>query len=348
MPSLRLELIVDSPPDLDPSHFLADASPDQRTEDDLSTASKDLTEEELPPIDTQSLELEHELPLSDTHDLPQSISSADAPCDSHPYPTIDTDKFNEVVEKEFITNVNSNQTKDVLTNISLVPTSEDDFSVLPKQDISNTFDDQTRMDHPLVADEKSNLDNSDGTNESSSFDVDFSQFNAFPSETELSSQWHAENNDEEDDDFGDFNDAPPEFVNDFPTIISAIPQSDFNDGDEDDDFGDFSNHFENTQPTIATLPTTVKDVYAKVDSLLAMMFPSSRLEAEECADASEKSSSCSKVESEDLLNDITLAVRNVDDSKALQHQWLTSTTKGSLVLALGIDSRNIVSIFYLF
>lgn len=43
-----------------------------------------------------------------------------------------------------------------------------------------------------------------------------------------------------------------------------------------------------------------------------------------------------------FMNELTVHLKNVENAKALKHQWAQSATKTFLVKSLGIDSRNIV------
>lgn len=44
-----------------------------------------------------------------------------------------------------------------------------------------------------------------------------------------------------------------------------------------------------------------------------------------------------------FMNELTIHLKNVENAKALKHQWAKSAAKKFLVKSLGIDSRNIVS-----
>lgn len=320
LPSLRLDPIVDSPLDASPSH--AAHSFDQRTDEDVSVGSKDLTEDDLslPPIDIAEVAQYDSVqpPLVLIESSPVTTTSLEDTVDAL-IPTIadiqiedSFDDFGNFSDKD----VNSNQMNQDDTECpdgSDVPANEFCLKTIP---VNN----QTDIDIDAIE---------FGTNE---FAVDFSQFNSFESKPiELQNGGDSPNPypedelnlDDDDDDFGDFNDAPPpEFSATFPTTANV-----------EDDFGDFSN-FQNNQPSIPIVQTDLKAVCAQADQLLTMMFPSDQSVTIEHAQVLTKDA--------DLLNNITLAVRNVDDSKALQHQWVTSTGKNSLVRALGIDARNIV------
>lgn len=363
LPSLRLDLVVDRPSeDVHLSSMVADASPDQRTDEDLSTASKDLTEDDLilPPIDTLNFEKStYGSPSPDVNSSPISIGSYDVMPDKLPPPLDDVDEFNDsfndfnefidvsikaanCITNEVIAQIDSSEKDTTLT----VPPLMD--SIEPNIETLNEFDEsKTNASDIDVIDEVQTI--SCDTDDVPAFDVDFSQFKAFESvpPSSVFVPEHVENNaEEDDDDFGDFNDAPQTFATHFPPM-EAVPIAAES---EDDDFGDFSAHFQGNQPVVRpTLQTNVENVCSKVDSLLAMMFPVICLgsQVSEADETTGKRSSSTVGANEELLSDITLAVRNVDDSKALQHQWLTSTTKSSLVKALGIDSRIIVSVNWL-
>lgn len=348
LPSLRLDPIPDSPPNVSPTH--AASSPDLRTEEDLSIGSKDLIEDEdlnLQPIDAPAFveaaatesDDGFELPPMDIEQPQKSITSFDENELTHSPIGLDAslnDSFDDFVEysdafkTNFVdTDFNSNQMNE---SPQVVTTSNNDRLVQSgdlKPDEGEEFClKSTLNDNFTIPDEHQSIEfNTDSANDDAAFAVDFSQFNATETTNEKPG-FSPAGDDDDDDDFGDFNDAPA------PAASAA------NFSATDDDFGDFSN-FQNPPASIPMVQTDLKVICAQTDSLLAMMFPGASA-TNETDEVAANANGPSKPD-EDLLSDITLAVRNVDDSKALQHQWLTSTGKSSLVRALGIDSRNIVS-----
>lgn len=122
-----------------------------------------------------------------------------------------------------------------------------------------------------------------------------------------------------------------------------------NDDEEDDDeFGEFSDF----QQTAAVYTETVvqpepivndnvlldsENIKQNLSSVLTTIFPAD----DHCeAAASNRYDGHGK---EHFVNELTTQLKNVENSKALAHQWSKSTSKTVLVKALGIDSRNIVS-----
>lgn len=163
------------------------------------------------------------------------------------------------------------------------------------------------------------------------FAADFSQFEVF-----------AENKSEE----------PPQFDVNYPhesddttsdqlnakkpsTFSDAVDDfNDFENADDDDEFGDFSdfNDFSQSQTFGSSLTTNVEELSAKIKPLLDTLFPSSDCDSED-----------GSYDALDLTNVTTTIIKDFENSKALDHQWTSSVGKSSLVTALGIDSRNIVS-----
>lgn len=385
LPSLKLDVIVDTPP----------LSVDNRTEYDGSISSKDLTEDDLslPQIheiqnrpvekmpsdgpdeietvnssfettpenksDKNDAYIETSIPIEYSNQFSvQQYYDEDVTYVSNPPECTDfNDSFDDFVEYSVETDFNSNK-------VSLFESNTTDNITQPQPDYSSTTycmsSPSSNIDQDLVQDEKLNENTLKTDIESDNIEVenivpaltsdvdcdntfaaDFSQFEVLGSgltkvNTDFVSsisenQQTVDVKSSSDDDFGDFNDVP----------VVTHGQQTFNrpQDDDDDDFGDFSD-FQNTQSSIPIVRTDIRDVCANVESLLSMMFPVNDSDTEEL---STEIPSKSVDNTETLLNEITLAVRNLDDSKALEHQWLVSTGKDSLIKALGIDTRNIVS-----
>lgn len=166
------------------------------------------------------------------------------------------------------------------------------------------------------------------TSDENAFAADFSQFEAFtdPGGNNSQGQWSVAEPQESDE----------QLPIDKPTTIPDTTD-DFNafDGEDDDDeFGEFSdfNDFSQTQTFASPLTANVEELTAKIKPLLDSLFPSSDNESED-----------GSYDALDITNDTMRIIRDFENSKALDHQWTSSVGKNSLVTALGIDSRNIVS-----
>lgn len=90
----------------------------------------------------------------------------------------------------------------------------------------------------------------------------------------------------------------------------------------------------NHKPFVAPITTNVEELSAKIKPLLDNLFPTSDSDSQD-----------GDYDALDLTNDTTKIIRDFENSKALDHQWTNSVGKSSLVTALGIDSRNIVSAY---
>lgn len=133
------------------------------------------------------------------------------------------------------------------------------------------------------------------------------------------------------------------------------------DDDDDDEFGDF-NDFQQMPAAETTTSTSVavdtaavhKDVAPSANvlldsenikhnlsSILNAIFPADQQQCDATAAAGTNSEYT--YEKRQFINNLTVQLRNVENSTALNHQWAKSTSKTLLVKALGIDSRNIVS-----
>lgn len=122
--------------------------------------------------------------------------------------------------------------------------------------------------------------------------------------------------------------------------------------DEDDEFGEFSD-FQQTAVVAPVAPaateTTSKDetktlnvllVSENISSVLTIIFPND----DNCDESSGYRQNTEAYSKGSLSNDLTVQLQNVENSNALTHQWAKSISKSVLVKALGIDSRNIVSV----
>lgn len=169
------------------------------------------------------------------------------------------------------------------------------------------------------------------------FAADFSQFSAF-SVSELPPNTSQSANFDEDT-FGDFaGNVPSTMVDSKLADAQKETNVTVEDDDDFDDFGDFSD-FSQSQPTISILKSATENVCANIPLLLDMMFPISPAED---IQHSVSDDITPNLDTKDMLNKTTTDLKNFDNSKALDHQWLQSIGKNSLVTALGIDSRNIV------
>lgn len=128
--------------------------------------------------------------------------------------------------------------------------------------------------------------------------------------------------DDDDDDFGDFND----FQQQQPVVSQTIPQS-------------TSTNSISSLPNHASSTIDIQFNVSKIQPLLDQMFPGGSGPTLDDSDAGYESSTQTVV----YTNEITTVLKDVENSKALDHQWLSSMGKSALVKALGIDSRNIVS-----
>lgn len=225
----------------------------------------------------------------------------------------------------------------------------DDFIEYSSDNILQT----PNADITVPPDEKFTLE------EFNTFAADFSQFNesitvdSCSRENDLTNHFSSFTTDssknlneiaiDDDDDFGDFEDVSP--IDNF-TKESVLPNAsekslEVKIAESDDDFGDFSD-FSQSQPSIPIIKTNIEHVYVKISLLLEMMFPY-ELSKGDCAEEAAITETRPTI-NEHLLNKTTSNLKNFDNAKALDYQWLTSVGKNSLVTALGIDLRNIVSL----
>lgn len=135
------------------------------------------------------------------------------------------------------------------------------------------------------------------------------------------------------------------------------------DDDDDDDFGEFSDFQQSCSAVQMTTTTTTnattthvtnkdvtndvnvlldsENIKLKLSSILDTIFPSDPTTTTAAASAHRLDSDAPS--KEQFINNLTMQLKNVENSNALSHQWAKSTSKTVLVKALGIDSRNIVS-----
>lgn len=185
------------------------------------------------------------------------------------------------------------------------------------------------------------------------FDADFSQFATFESTSNLES---ADASDQ-----GHIS----EHIN---SISLPVPNNvadenndngDENGEDDDDDFGEFSDFqqtstvpSENSTQNIssvnmvhefnknAKISIDIEAVKSNLKSMLGTIFPLSHNDdVENNVNVKDARSFSSDI----FMNDLTKHLKDVENSKAIAHQWANSTGKSSLVKSLGIDSRNIVN-----
>ncbi|CAO1421412.1 unnamed protein product [Diamesa serratosioi] len=164
------------------------------------------------------------------------------------------------------------------------------------------------------------------------FEADFSNFNAFESSENATTNLFNEN------------------VQGFSPIIETekvaeekIEQKEqLDDFDDDDDFGDFSDFTQApapiVQPPLAqfdneSLLKTLKSTNLK--EVIDMMFPQSQTERQQSLDEEQH---------ENVLtnNEFVKSLSDFDTTLALGYQYNNSSTSQSLVMALGIDARNIL------
>lgn len=169
------------------------------------------------------------------------------------------------------------------------------------------------------------------------FEADFSNFNAFESSENATTNSFVEN------------------VQGFSSIIGTEKvaeqkieqkeQIEEFDDDDDDDFGDFNDFTQAPAPVVQpplaqfdnqSLLKTLKSTNLK--EVMDMMFPQSQTDRQQSLDDEQH---------ENVLtnDDFVKSLSDFDTTLALGYQYNNSSTSQSLVMALGIDARNIVSIF---
>lgn len=133
-------------------------------------------------------------------------------------------------------------------------------------------------------------------------------------------------------------------------IESTIVECD--DDNDDDEFGEFSD-FQQTTPAISSINTDnrvmehIENIKREFSVVLASLFPKSE-SGDSFIGCGTNELNC---ETSIFLNEVTVHLRNVEESKAIMNHssWKKSISKSFLVKALGIDQRNIVrnSFFFL-
>lgn len=189
---------------------------------------------------------------------------------------------------------------------------------------------------------------------------------------------HADDDDgdDDDDDFGDFADVTTTastmektmMTLTSPAVAFGAPITDSrtvgDDAADDDDFGDFSDFQPMAvaaappPPAVESFVIDVQDICARIGPLLGMMFPPVASDSDDVGDNDDDDDDGGDDRVEHAVklrrivpidghsSDITRTVLNTDEPLALAHQWLTSTGKGELVQALGIDTAKIVRVAY--
>ncbi|XP_059621860.1 uncharacterized protein LOC132265291 isoform X1 [Phlebotomus argentipes] len=129
-----------------------------------------------------------------------------------------------------------------------------------------------------------------------------------------------------------------DFVADFSqfdasaSAVVSANQSRDNQLEDDDEFGDFSD-FQQEAATTAVIDTT--NLNSQFLSALDLLFP----KAPESADEEARGV---KIDDETAKSQILEDLRDFEASKAIQYQWLNSSSNQCLIRSLGIDSRNIL------
>lgn len=166
------------------------------------------------------------------------------------------------------------------------------------------------------------------------FEADFSAF-----EVNFDNQFQS---------FSNSNTEGQEFHTSIEKTVAVIDDETFlnetiND-DDDDDFGDF-NDFEHQGPSQDTLiaPQEIQQTLSILDdsevkTILSEMFPVNQIVTDE------SSSAIYPIINKDKGNDMKI-VNDVESTLALSYDYKDSSTNHILIKALGIDERNIVSIF---
>lgn len=169
------------------------------------------------------------------------------------------------------------------------------------------------------------------------FEADFSNFNAFESSENTTTNSFIEN------------------VQGFSSNIGSekvaeqkIEQKEqIEEFDDDDDFGDFNDFTQAPAPVVQpplaqfdnqSLLKTLKSTNLK--EVMDMMFPQSQTDRQQSLDDEQH---------ENVLtdDDFVKSLSDFDTTLALGYQYNNSSTSQSLVMALGIDARNIVSIYFI-
>ncbi len=270
--------------------------------------------------------------ISDTKSQSSDLDEAAhlAECEIDDSETINTRHCSSNVDVECNKNdgVTRSSNADEL-NVTNVDDSFDDF--VEYESNGENVDAAERCDQSIVA--KLSHDEfiqSKGSTDENAFAADFSQFEIYSKDTITEPDPPNTTTEQHKSGFASSLDQQP---TEKPSTVTDT-MDDFNDMDDDDEFGEFSD-FSQSQTFTSPLTTNVEELSAKIRPLLNSLFPSSDSETED-----------SNYDALDLTNDTTRIIRDFENSKALDHQWTSSVGKSSLVTALGIDSRNIVSRTY--
>lgn len=86
-----------------------------------------------------------------------------------------------------------------------------------------------------------------------------------------------------------------------------------------------------------------KNTEYNLDTLLSTLFPTNMSDIDPGDDFNKYVKLSSTNDQFQFMNELTIHLINVENAKALKHQWTKSLAKTFLVKSLGIDSRNIVS-----
>lgn len=238
-------------------------------------------------------------------------------------------------EVEFVKNIDTQSSNvDYNTTVTNTDDSFDDFV-----EYESNFTEPEKCDfveYESEAAEKSHLSTqSKVIKDENVFAADFSQFEAF-SENKSNETAQQDVNYQLDSDNTTLNQANTKIPSTLTDVVDDF--NDFESVDDDDEFGEFNDFsdfsdFSQSQTFASTsLTTNVQELSAKIKPLLDNLFPSSDSDSED-----------GNYDALDLTNVTTKIIKDFENSKALDHQWTSSVGKSSLVTALGIDSRNIVS-----
>lgn len=146
-----------------------------------------------------------------------------------------------------------------------------------------------------------------------------------------------------------------------PSRSSKLKSSELDNLNDSNDVFDSSsceimtNKFQQT--TITTNKSTNHETYAddrhpswqsteyNLGALLSTLFPTNMTDIDPEEDFKKYVKCSSSNDQFQFMNELTIHLKNVENAKALKHQWAKSAAKSFLVKSLGIDSRNIVRKF---
>lgn len=89
-------------------------------------------------------------------------------------------------------------------------------------------------------------------------------------------------------------------------------------------------------------PSNCKNTEYNLGAILSTLFPINMTNIDPGDDFNKYVKCPSIYDQFQFMNELTIHLINVENAKALKHQWSKSATKTFLVKSLGIDSRNIV------